>query len=114
MRSDKRAPRLGQMMDGWSKADPPTKKMLPVEADVPEFLVACGLADGASERDRAVGDEALIAFYYLLRVGEYTRKATRQQSKQTVPFKMEDITFFRKDKFGRKITKSLSPTCAPH
>lgn len=35
--SDKIIPRLQQMYDGWRKEDPPTKKMLPVEADVPEF-----------------------------------------------------------------------------
>ena len=31
-------PRLAQMMKGWRKEDPPTKKQLPVGIDVPEFL----------------------------------------------------------------------------
>ena len=42
----------------------------------------------------------MIAFYYLLRIGEYTTKGTRNNSKQTQEFKMGDITFFRKDKQG--------------
>jgi hypothetical protein len=56
------------MLDGFCKADPPTTKQLPVEANVPEFLIKLGLASGARKLDRAVGDLTLIAFYYLLRI----------------------------------------------
>ena len=42
----------------------------------------------------------MIAFYYLLRIGKYTTKGTRNNSKQTQEFKMGDITFFRKNKQG--------------
>jgi hypothetical protein len=50
------------------KEDPPTMKKLPVEVDVCELLVKVGLASGASEKTKAVGDLCLIAFYYLLRI----------------------------------------------
>jgi hypothetical protein len=89
------------MYDGWRKQDPPTRKMLPVEADVPENLVSMGCGLGATECDRAVGDLAQIAFYYLLRIGEYTVKGSRNNTKQTVQFKMEDITFFKKNANGQ-------------
>ena len=89
------------MYDGWRKADPPTRKMLPVEADVPEFLAGVGRGVMATELDRAVGDLALVAFYYLLRVGEYTIKGARNETKQTVQFKKEDITFFKKNSQGQ-------------
>jgi len=98
--SDKLLPRLQQMLDGFRKADPPTTKQLPVEADVPEYLVNLGQGPDARELDRAVGDLTMIAFYYLLRIGEYTTKATRNNSKQTEEFKLGDITFFKKDKMG--------------
>jgi hypothetical protein len=99
--SDKLMPRLQQMLDGFRKADPPTTKQLPVEADVPEFLVQLGLSPEARELDRAIGDLTMIAFfYYLLRIGEYTTKGTCNNSKQTEEFKMGDITFFAKDKQG--------------
>ena len=62
------------MLDGWYKIDPPTIKQLLVEADVPELLAAAGESDRATVPDAALGDLALIAFYYLLRVGEYTIK----------------------------------------
>jgi len=84
------------MLDGRRKDDPATRKMLPVEADVPKYLALLGLRKDATPLEQAVGDLALIAFYYLLRVGEYTTKRTRNESKQTVQFKLEDVTFFRK------------------
>lgn len=40
--SDHLIPRLQQMLDGFHKADPPTTKQLPVEADVTEYLVKLG------------------------------------------------------------------------
>ena len=101
MGSDKLLPRLQQTYDGWRKEDPPTSKMLPVESDVPERLVAGGNRQGATELDRAVGDLAMVAFYYLLRVGEYTIKGTRNETKQTIQFKIEDVTFFKKNDVGK-------------
>ena len=66
------------MIDGFAKEDPPTRKMLPVESDVPKLLVEMG--EGTA-RTRAVGDLSLIAFYYLLRIGEYTVKGKRKKYK---------------------------------
>jgi hypothetical protein len=88
------------MLDGWEKGDPPTRKMLPVESDVPEFMASVGTMPDATQLDKAIGDLGLIAFYYLLRVGEYTCKAARNETKQTVQFKMEDITFFKRNRAG--------------
>ena len=95
--SDKLLPRLAQMLDGWRKTDGPVLKKLPVEADIPEFIMKLGLQVGASAKDKAVGDLALIAFYYLLRIGEYTVKGSWNESKQTQQFKVGDVTFFKKD-----------------
>jgi hypothetical protein len=50
------------MLDGFRKADPPTTKQLPVEADVPEFLVQLGLSPEAHVLDRAIGDLTMIVF----------------------------------------------------
>jgi hypothetical protein len=88
------------MLDGWRKTDGPVLKKLPVEADVPEYLVKLGLQLGASAKDKAIGDLTLIAFYYLLRIGEYTVKGARNESKQTQQFKVRDVTFFKKDAQG--------------
>ena len=69
MGSDKLLPRLQQMLDGFRKADPPTTKQLPVEVDVPEYLVDLGQDPEARELDQAIGDLVMIAFYYLLWIG---------------------------------------------
>ncbi len=103
--SDKLLPRLQQMLDGFRKANPPTTKQLPVEADVPEFLVKLGLESDAHELDLAIGDLTMIAFYYLLCIGKYTTKGARNNSKQTEEFKMGDITFFAKDKHGQSLPR---------
>jgi hypothetical protein len=94
-------PRLQQCIDGYRKQDPVSQKKLSVEADVPKYLVKCALDPSANELHKAVGDLSLIAFYYLLRVGEYTTKGKRDNSKQTVQFKIKDVQFFANDKTGR-------------
>ncbi len=113
--SDKFLPPLQIMLDGYMKADPPTQKKLPVEADVPKLLVEMGYGKLGSIQNQAIGDLSRIAFYYLLCIGEYTvkrqRDHTKRAKKQTVQFKLEDVTFFKTDKTG--ILRCL-PRNAPH
>jgi hypothetical protein len=90
--------RLQQMLNGWRHKDPPTSKKLPVESDVPKFLVNESGHCLATALNHTVTDLTTIVFYYLLRIGEYTVKGTRNKTKHTVQFKMEDVTFFKKDK----------------
>ena len=82
------------MLDGWRQEDPATKKKLPVEVDVPEFMVELGRAKNTTELTKGKGDLALVAYYYILRVGEYTKKASHQMTKRTVQFRMKDVAFF--------------------
>ena len=77
------------------------RKKLPVESDVPEYLVNEAGHKAASVLDQAIADLTTIAFYYFLRVGEYTVKRNRNKTKHMVQFKMEDVTFFKKDNNGR-------------
>ena len=98
---DKLVPRLAQMLLGFKKEDPPTIKKLPIEVDIPEYISLCSLRPAASERTKATADLITIAFYYLLRVGEYTVKGHRNTTKQTVQFQMKHVTFFKHDSTGR-------------
>ena len=50
--SDKLAPRLQQMMDGYYKLDPPTGKKLPVEVDTPEHIAAGKTQANAMKRTK--------------------------------------------------------------
>jgi hypothetical protein len=103
MGSEKFLPSIKVMIDGYTKADPPTKKMLPVEADIPELMVEMGYGKEGSIKAQAVGHLALSAFYYLLRIGEYRVKGKQNKSKQMVQFKLEDISFFKKNKWGNLV-----------
>ena len=51
-----------------------------------------GLSSIASPQEQAIGDLALILFFYLLRVGEYTQKR-RKASTRTIQFRYCDIAF---------------------
>ena len=88
---------LKLMLDGFAKYDPPSEKKLAVGIDIPEHCCRRG-NKSTSAKARAIGDLILIAFYFLLRIGEYTIKATRNNSKQTVQFRMKDVQFFKKQK----------------
>jgi len=59
-------PCLSQILDGWKKNNPPRRKKLPVEADVPKLLVKWGLMSAATVLAGGVGDLTLKAFYFLL------------------------------------------------
>ncbi len=76
--SNKFLMRLQQTLNGWHHKDPPTSKKLPVESDVPEFLVNKSGHHLATALNHAVADLTTIAFYYLLWIGEYTVKGTRK------------------------------------
>jgi hypothetical protein len=74
--------------------------MLPVEVDISELLVEMGYGKSGTLHAQAIGDLALIAFYYLLHIGGYTVKGKRNNTKQTVQFKLEDVSFFKRNKAG--------------
>ena len=92
---------MQQCLDGWRKGDPATEKKLPVEADIPDCILLWGRMRGASQREKCVGFLCVMAFYYLLRIGEYTMKARRMETQQTVPFLMEDVALFDENDRGK-------------
>ena len=62
---------LQHMLKGFENKDPPQVKKLGVYPDLPDLLCKWGHRKGSSQQQQAVGDLKMIAFYYLLRVGEY-------------------------------------------
>ena len=71
---------------------------------VPHHLVLAGLAS-PDPKCQAVGDLVDIAFYYLLRVGEYTYSPPKNRTR-TQRFRVKDVTFRRAD-------HSIIPNTAP-
>ena len=105
--TQKFTPRLDQVIAGWRKSNSPVVKKMPVEADVPEEIARWGRARHATELLKAVGDLALIAFYFLLCIGEYTTKHKSNATKQTQQFHVRDVRFFA-DK-GNGVQRQLPP-----
>ena len=61
---------ISQILEGFRRDDSPTQPMLAVPLSVPVYLLSA--AKFKSKKDKAVADLAIIAFYFLLHVGEYT------------------------------------------
>ena len=74
------------MLKGFENKDPPGLKKLAVHPDLLDWLCKWVHSKGSSPQQQAVGDLEMIAFYYLLRVGEYT--APKQQGRQLRTFWM--------------------------
>lgn len=97
---------IQHMIDGWGNFDPPVVKKLACHPDLPTRVCLDGYKGAVSQSRRAVGDLTCIAFYYLLRVGEYTTTFKRKRSrkkrrrKRTIQFRLMDVTFFKRTETG--------------
>jgi hypothetical protein len=91
------------MVEGFRRLDPPTTPQLAVPVAVPNacFTIGQSSDDPATS---AAGCLALIAFYFLLRVGEYTkprmviRNGTSVRATRTVQFTVGNVGFFKDGK----------------
>ena len=81
-------------MSSYRREDPPPKPQLAVPVSVIEHMqrLAAGVNHGT--RTAVVADLATIAFFFLLRVGEYTMPA-RSRRTRTVQFRVQDVKFYR-------------------
>ena len=94
---------VARLMEGYRRVDPPAVPQIAVPAKVPR---ACQQAAYKTKNDnlKAIGDLAIIAFYYLLRVGEYTkprfvnRAGKSKRATRTIQFTIGDIGFFKNNK----------------
>ena len=102
---------IQRLVKGYRREDPPSVPQLAVPVPVPDnmadiaYLTECPLL-------HAIADLAIIAFYYLLRIGEYTvakmieRNGRKIISTCTVQFMVGNIGFFHK---GNKVIEQRSP-----
>ena len=84
--------RLSQQIEGFRREDPPSRAQLAVPVDVPHLLQAQAAAAPSDPKQQAVGFLGNIAFYYLLRVGEYTWSGTKQK-RRTKQFQVKNVIF---------------------
>jgi hypothetical protein len=84
---------LEQQIEGYRRQDPVPQAKLAVPVTVPHWCVSQGL-HASSPRTQAIGNLTNIAFYYLLRVGEYTYHGT-QHTRRTKQFRTCDTQFWK-------------------
>ena len=86
--------KIGQLIKDYRQIDPPAKFQLAVPLSVPAYMHH--YAKNGTIKQKAVGDMAIIAFYYLLRVGEYTHTPASTK-KLTQAFRLLDVTLWEND-----------------
>ncbi|GFH62127.1 hypothetical protein CTEN210_18603 [Chaetoceros tenuissimus] len=66
---------IQRMIEGFRRQDPSAVAQLAVPVEVAHTAVEAGLLSSET-KEQTIGDLICIAFYYLLRVGEYTKPRT--------------------------------------
>ena len=95
------------MLAGFKNFDPAVEKKLACHPDLPAYACEWGHRKGTSTFQQAVGDLIVIAFYFLLRIGEYTTKTRRRSRTRTRQFRVMDVTFFVQDDTGQLIALAV-------
>jgi hypothetical protein len=95
---------VARLVEGMRRIDPPAVPQLAIPVSVPIHMLATA-QQSTKPLDHAVGDLAIIAFFFLLRIGEYTRPALdlrtnkpRKNAKRTVEFRIGEIGFWKNGK----------------
>jgi hypothetical protein len=83
---------LERLIEGYRRHDPPAQHKVAVPVSLVEYLTDLG-TDSSSPKVQAICDMSTIAFYYLLRVGEYTAHR-RKDRRRTQQFRACDVTFY--------------------
>ena len=83
--------RLRRLWKAWGKEDPPPHRVKPIPLSVLR-RIADYAHNGLDDRRKAISDMIILAFFFLLRPGEYTYPGSKSDSS---PFRLMDIQFFR-------------------
>ena len=73
---------IGQIIEGFRRTDPPKQPQLAVPLEVVIYIYLVK-HKSISNKQQAIGDLCLIAFYYLLKVGEYCYQAKSSNTRTT-------------------------------
>ena len=91
---------LERMVESYRRQDPPPIPQLAVPVLVAESCYETGNQKNATPRMRATGELSIIAFYFLLRIGEYTMPSRIHERwdnrlTRTVQFTVGNVSFWR-------------------
>jgi hypothetical protein len=83
--------RLQQTIAAWKKSNPPPKRVKPVPIQVIRRIASTSYSTVSSPLCKAIADMIILAFFFLLRPGEYT---DNNGDTNKHPFLLEDIQLF--------------------
>ena len=95
---------IERIVEGYRRADPPSIPQLAVPVTVPVHAYTHSLKEEATPLKKDVDYLMVMAFYFLLRVGEYTQPKTAVINGQRVPatrtkqFSVDNVGFFKDGK----------------
>ena len=98
---------IERMVEGFRREDPPATPQLAVPITVPNACYEAGLKSSKQEL-RTAGCLSLVAFYFLLRVGEYTQPRTvlrdgkRIRATRTKQFSFSNVGFYKNGKVVKR------------
>ena len=108
---------IERLVEGFRREDPPTVPQLAVPVIVPNECFQAGQLSRDPQVE-TIGCLCLIAYYYLLRVGEYTkpryavRNGVRVPATRTKQFRVENVGFFKDDEIiPRSSTLAVLLSC---
>ena len=103
---------LQRQIKKYRREDPPPKPQLVLHVTVAEKMMPSGYLPKATPIEVATGELGLVAFYYLLRVGEYTIPTSNLywdggsvqevRAARTIQFRLKGITFWRQEKILKR------------
>ena len=94
---------VARLIEGYRREDPPSTPQLALPIAVPEQCLKAG-RQSKNPYLSAIGELSIIAFYYLLRVGEYTKprmavyNGKTKRATRTIQFSVGNIGFFKDGK----------------
>jgi len=85
--------RLARQLRAYQREDPPPDRVKPIPFQVILYLATTAFAvAAAAEGTKAIADMIILAFFFLLRPGEYTISASKKDS---APFRSMDVCLRR-------------------
>ena len=94
---------VARLIEGYRREDPPSTPQLALPIAVPEQCLKAGRQSN-NPYLKAIGELSIIAFYYLLRVGEYTKprmaiyNGKTKRATRTIQFSVGNVGFFKDGK----------------
>ena len=85
--------RLSRQLNAYQREDPPPDHVKPIPFQVILYLATTAFAVGAAaEGTKVIADMVILAFFFLLRPGEYTFLSSKKDS---APFQLMDVCLRR-------------------